>query len=691
MAKLISPGVAVVEKDFTTIVPNVSASFGGIAGRFSKGPVLDPVLVSKEDELELVFGKPNSTNYTEWHTAAEFLKYADRLWVVRAASANAKNAGVNVDQTSVTNGYYANQDEIESATFTDEGDFIARESGIQGNKLLVIAVDAFNWTDFVAFCVSKEAINGYFPNNVGWHRYVNGAPTTSAFVAERTGRSDVNDEVHIFVIDAVGDGARKKFTILELHEGLSVCVDSRAENGSSLYYPNALLQNSSLIFSGTNPVPSDVGGVSQISKVVSNVARSGNIATLTTDTNHGFSLGDTVIVSVSEQPTFSTNTAVILSIPTPDTFTYANVGADVGSTAVSTGTRTAVRNAIPAGINWGSSVERLYGNSAVFAALTDIDFSTMTSLQGGADGSGATEQTIKDAYDQLASVEEFDVNLIMTAAFNNVITKHVAESVVAIRKDAIGFVSAHDNAAISGDRLKGDIATILSDTVSYKNTDLALSNDVAMYNFMDSGWKYIFDKYNNIFRWVPLNGDMAGLCARTSATNDDWWSPGGYNRGGLKNVLKLSYNPNNAHRDELYRNGINPVISVAGSGVLLFGDKTMTSKPSAFDRVNVRRLFNVLQKAISTAAKFSLFEFNDTFTRSQFRGMVEPFLRAVQGRRGITAFSVVCDESNNTPDVIDRNEFVAEILIQPARSINFITLSFVATRTGVDFSTVIGG
>jgi phage tail sheath protein FI len=210
------------------------------------------------------------------------------------------------------------------------------------------------------------------------------------------------------------------------------------------------------------------------------------------------------------------------------------------------------------------------------------------------------------------------------------------------------------------------------------------------YAVMDSGWKYQYDKYNDVFRWIPLNGDMAGLCARTDLTNDPWWSPGGLNRGRIKNVIKLAFSPNKTERDVLYINGVNPVVTFPGDGTVLFGDKTMQAKPSAFDRINVRRLFIVLEKAIAKAAKYQLFEFNDEFTRAMFRNMVEPFLRDVQGRRGITDFKVVCDATNNTGEVIDRNEFIADIYIKPARSINFITLNFIATKTGVSFSEVGG-
>jgi phage tail sheath protein FI len=207
---------------------------------------------------------------------------------------------------------------------------------------------------------------------------------------------------------------------------------------------------------------------------------------------------------------------------------------------------------------------------------------------------------------------------------------------------------------------------------------------------MDSNWKKQFDKYNNTYRWVPLNGDIAGLCARTDFERDPWWSPAGFNRGHIKNVTRLAWNPGKDDRDTLYKNGVNPVLQFKGEGVVLYGDKTMLSKPSAFDRINVRRLFIVLEKAISKAAKYSLFEFNDEFTRAQFVALVEPYLRDIKGRRGVYDFRVVCDTTNNTPEVIDRNEFVGDIYIKPARSINFIHLNFVAVRTGVAFSEVIG-
>jgi phage tail sheath protein FI len=215
-------------------------------------------------------------------------------------------------------------------------------------------------------------------------------------------------------------------------------------------------------------------------------------------------------------------------------------------------------------------------------------------------------------------------------------------------------------------------------------------NVSSSYAVLDSGYKFMFDRFNDVFRYVPLSGDIAGLAVRSDFETETWFSPAGFNRGQLRDVVKLALNPKQIQRDQLYSNGINPVVSFPGQGTLLFGDKTMLAKPSAFDRINVRRLFIVLEKAIATAAKFQLFEFNDSFTRAQFKSLIEPFLLDVQSRRGIIDFKVVCDESNNTPEIIDRNEFVADIFIKPNRSINFITLNFIATRTGVNFDEIAG-
>ncbi|NDG32458.1 hypothetical protein EB118_20590, partial [bacterium] len=292
--------------------------------------------------------------------------------------------------------------------------------------------------------------------------------------------------------------------------------------------------------------------------------------------------------------------------------------------------------------------------------------------------------TLLAGYDLFTSAEDVDISLVLTGKSRGgtngeQIANYLIDNIAEVRKDCVVFVSPDKNDVVNNIGNEGN------DVVVFRNSMRSSS-----YAVLDSGYKYQYDKYNDVYRYIPLNGDIAGLCVRTDDTRDPWYSPAGYNRGQVKNIIKLSYNPSKAYRDLLYKNGVNPVVTFPGQGTILFGDKTLLAKPSAFDRINVRRLFIVLEKAIATAAKFTLFEFNDDFTRAQFRNLVEPFLRDVQGRRGIYDFKVVCDGTNNTGEVIDRNEFVGDIYIKPAKSINFIQLNFVAVRTGVEFSEVVG-
>jgi len=310
-----------------------------------------------------------------------------------------------------------------------------------------------------------------------------------------------------------------------------------------------------------------------------------------------------------------------------------------------------------------------------------------TSLTSGTDDYASTNAEIATAYEKFNDKENVDISLLLcgpsqTSADATGDTKATAVMDIANdRKDCVAFISP----------ARADVVGVANAITQTQNVvGFADGLPSTSYAVIDSGYKYMYDRYNDVYRFVPLNGDIAGLCARTDSIADAWFSPGGFNRGQIRGAVKLAFNPNQAQRDELYKARVNPVASFPGQGTVLFGDKTAQSKPSAFDRINVRRLFIVLEKAISTAAKFQLFEFNDEFTRAQFRNLVEPFLRDVQGRRGLTDFSVVCDDSNNTGDVIDRNEFRADIFVKPARSINFIQLNFVATRSGVAFSEVAG-
>jgi phage tail sheath protein FI len=324
-----------------------------------------------------------------------------------------------------------------------------------------------------------------------------------------------------------------------------------------------------------------------------------------------------------------------------------------------------------------------WGNVMAGTAFKSMTAPLTQSLSGGVDDAGSTDGQKMTAYELFSNATLYDINLIMMGKASPAVANYVIDNVALTRLDAVVFISPEDTD--TGEVIIGDNSSSVTKIIDYRN---ALGSN--SYSVLDSGYKYQYDRYNDVYRWVPLNGDIAGLCARTDYTNDPWWSPGGLNRGQVKNVVRLSCNPNQTNRDTLYRNSVNPVVTFPGQGTVLFGDKTLLAKPSAFDRINVRRLFIVLEKSIATAAKYQLFEFNDAFTRGQFKNLIEPFLRDVQGRRGITDFLVKCDESNNTGEVIDRNEFIADIFVKPTRSINFITLNFVAARSSIAFSEIGG-
>jgi len=318
-----------------------------------------------------------------------------------------------------------------------------------------------------------------------------------------------------------------------------------------------------------------------------------------------------------------------------------------------------------------------WGTTATNKSFSRLSSNVTISLIGGVDGTVSTANVVT-AYDQFDNADSVDISLVVSGPANATLVTSLI-SMAESRKDCLVFVSPEKADCVD------NAGAEVTDIKAYRDTLTSTS-----YAVLDSNWKYQYDKYNDVYRWVPLNGDIAGLCARTDLERDPWFSPGGLNRGIIKNAIKLAWNPTKTNRDDLYVKGINPVVTFQGEGIVLFGDKTLLSKPSAFDRINVRRLFIVLEKALARAARFSLFEFNDQFTRAQFVALVEPFLRDVQGRRGIYDFRVVCDESNNTPEIVDRNEFVGDIYIKPARSINFIQLNFVAVRTGVSFDEVVG-
>jgi len=321
--------------------------------------------------------------------------------------------------------------------------------------------------------------------------------------------------------------------------------------------------------------------------------------------------------------------------------------------------------------NWGTAA-----TGAV--AYTVLAANTTATLSGGVDASPVAANTVT-GFNLFANADSVDVSLLISGPTADATIPNALIALAETRKDCLVFVSP----------AKADVVNNIGSEATDIGTTAATYTK-SSYAVMDSGWKYQYDKYRDTYLWVPLNGDTAGLCVRTDVERDPWFSPAGLQRGVIKNVIKLAWNPTKAERDTLYKQGVNPVVTFPGEGTILYGDKTLLNRPSAFDRINVRRLFIVLEKSIAKAARSSLFEFNDEFTRAAFVNLVEPYLRDVQGRRGIYDFRVVCDNTNNTGEVIDQNQFVGDIYIKPARSINFIQLNFVAVRTGVSFEEVVG-
>jgi len=646
MAFQVSAGVLVQEKDLTRIIPGVSTSIGAVAGQFNKGPLDEVVAISSEQELVDTFGKPDSNTFEYFFTAANFLQYSNALRVVRASNTGSTNANASGSSAQIKN-----LDDYES-NFEDGsgviGTFAARTAGAHGNNLLV------------STCPSAAA----------FEQTTSGATISLVNEASNTAVGDttiaVDDGADFNVGDILNfstsastedfdDGEEYRITGISTNT-LTIVQHPRGSGGLK----RVILDNSHIRRRWR--YYDQVDGAPGTSAYVSDRSGSGDeIHVVVVDEDGGITGTPGQVLE-----TFSKmSKASDAKTPQGDTNYYPTVIKNKSNHIYWMDHNTA-------GTNWGST-----GTGTTFTA---VNTPTLESLSAGSDGSTVTTGQLKTAYDKFADADTVDVGLIMAGKgdsthIDNLIT--IAEN----RKDAVVFASPE----------RADVVDI-TNTNTQTNNVIDFFNNIrsSSYVMFDSGYKYCYDRYNDVYRYVPLNGDVAGLAARTDLIADPFFSPAGFNRGIIRGAVKLAYNPTKAQRDQLYPKRVNPVATFPGQGTVLFGDKTGLSSPSAFDRINVRRLFITLEKAISTASKFQLFEFNDEFTRANFRNIVEPFLREIQGRRGITDFLVVCDETNNTGEVIDRNEFVAEIFVKPARSINFITLSFVATRTGVAFEEVAG-
>jgi phage tail sheath protein FI len=657
MAFQLSPGVNVSEYDLTTIVPSVGTTEGAIAGQFNWGPANTIVTISNEIELADRFGKPDENNFATWFTAANFLSYARNLKVVRTSSSSTdKNATDGTEGIYIPNEEVYNYDYSDLSATSSAGTFAARYVGDKGNGLKVsVFSNGSNPTAWAAWTSSSINFKAEF----------NGIPGTSNFVGLRGGS---NDEMHIIVIDEKGKFTGLPNTILEKFAFVSKAYDAKNDDGSSNYFVNVINDRSKYIYAINKPTG-----------FTSNIASIGIVSSSAFGNNE---TGNVIISGGSGSGAAATFSANSTGNGRVDTITISNRGTgyladDTVTAAIVSANGTATLNvtlqlsSTSSNTNWGS-----IGSNTAFNTGPRNSYSML--LANGV-SSITTDSQLIGSYDKFKNAEEVDISLIMSGAASQTVSEHIVDNIVESRKDCVAFISPEMT----------DVVNQAGSEVTNISTYRDLFNS-SSYAVMDSNWKYQFDKYNNVYRWVPMNGDIAGLCVRTDFERDPWYSPAGFNRGQIKNVTKLAWNPSKTDRDELYKKGINPIVSFPGEGTVLYGDKTLLARPSAFDRINVRRLFIVLEKAIARAAKYSLFEFNDEFTRAQFISLVEPYLRDVQGRRGIYQYRVVCDQTNNTPEVIDRNEFIGDIYIKPARSINFIQLNFVAVRTGVAFDEIVG-
>ena len=665
MAFQVSPGVLVTEKDLTNVIPAVSTSSGGIVITAEKGPIDEITTISSEQELVEIFGKPNANNFEEFFCAANFLGYGNNLKVVRPITGlvNAVSTGTAVlikNTTDYLDNYYS---ETGAGQVTNIGTWAAREAGTLGNSLKVSLCP--NSTAFGPHSMSGNLVND----------------ATAAI-------GDTTISVDDGSLMQVGD-------ILEFGDASNVPSTDGAPSG--FFYKVTAISTNLLTIARFNTATgqTESGGLRHAvvdnAKVLRHWEYYFNFdgpPTTTDDVSAaGGSLDEMHIAVIDEDGSITGTAGSILE-------TFAGVSQ--------------AHDAKDASGNSNYYADKIYNNSKFIYWIDHI--STLsdglgktgqtfdnelanafnvsnTSLSGGTDDFVATNAELATAYEKFNDVENVDLSLLIcgpsqTSADATGDTKATAVmDIASARKDCVAFISP----------ARADVVNVANAVTQTQNV-VAFADGLpsSSYAVIDSGYKYMYDKYNDVFRFVPLNGDIAGLCARTDNIADPFFSPAGFNRGQIRGAIKLAFNPNQTQRDELYKARVNPVTAFPGQGTVLFGDKTAQSKPSAFDRINVRRLFITLEKAISTAAKFQLFEFNDEFTRAQFRNLVEPFLRDVQGRRGLTDFTVVCDDTNNTADVIDRNEFRADIFVKPARSINFIQLNFIATRTGVAFTEVAG-
>ena len=729
---LVSPGVKVREVDLTVgRIDSISDQTGAICGPFSQGPVLEPILVENEQELLSLFGKPISSDrqYEYWYTAANYLQYGGILRVGRIDGANLKNANVGAVGVASTSSLKIKSYEDYKNNYESTSSYrlAARNPGSWANGLKVAVIDGAA-DQILTVGSAVTAASGV---TVG----LAVTQATSSVVAG-VGTTSINDGYLQGIITGIGvstidvkvlnrvSAAGTVFPVTYTEGGAYAFVVGAATStgGASLGVPGtAGLSISTVGSSLTAPAAglSTVGSVSAVDdwydnqyiqldngqvlwkSVAEKPGTSGFAAARNSENdqlhvvvvddqgsisgNAGTILEKHAFLSKATDAVNSLGSQVYYKDYIADNSNYLFVGIATGNGSIASGIQTAFTATSTSNV-WGTKTQGVtfnFAGNVLYTLAAGKDYS-------GINSEGGYNTTLGDVvagYELFENEAEYSVNFLLNGpgiATDKQASQAKANKLIAIaesRKDCIAVISP-------------DRSSVVDVTSSKQQTDNVVQFFDALtsssYAVFDSGYKYQFDRFNNTFRYMPLNGDIAGLMARTSQEQFPWFSPAGAQRGSILNTVKLAYNPSKVQRDTLYTRRVNPVIFSPGGGFLLFGDKTALSFASAFDRINVRRLFLTLEQTIEVAARTQLFEFNDDITRANFRNIVEPYLRDVQAKRGITDFVVICDDTNNTPDVIDANEFKADIFIKPARSINFIGLTFVATRTGVAFEEVVG-
>ena len=723
---LASPGIVIREVDLTVgRVDPVSGSIGALVAPFAKGPVNEPQLIESEDDLLQTFGQPYSADkhYEHWMVASSFLAYGGTLEVVRAGDQSLVNAFVGTATSIRINGgeHYNQLGYVENVI--PNVTVAAKNPGTWANGIKVAIIDGR----------ADQILSGITTTGVSLGDTLKVAVPAGTYKIGADGSKTDLDGTFCGVISEVGEGS---VSVKFVHHISAAGVVNNEDYQASgqLRFPNSG-SNVAIHTAGQSAAWTTTASYtnatdwfsSQDIQLTEGKLEWDQLAnapgTSTFAAARGGRFDEVHVVLIDDDGKVTGNAGTILekhlslskgtdaefSVGSPQYWRkYLEVNSryifggsaptgaqaiDYDNTSVYALTTDAAWDQPVSGVSFAASgnfVASLAGGT-LYGGRVD-DASGLASTKSGAFSSGLDD--ILTGYTLFENTEETEVDFILMGSANypKEQAQQLGAKVIAVaeaRKDAVAFISPYRQAFLN-DSAVGSVTVNNIDTMTDNVVGFYSPLTSSTYGVFDSGYKYMFDRFNNTFRYVPLNGDIAGTCARTDLEQFPWFSPAGTSRGAILNAVKLVYNPGKKQRDILYSNRINPVIQSPGAGIILFGDKTSFAKASAFDRINVRRLFIYLEDAISAAAKDQLFEFNDELTRTNFVNIIEPFLRDVQSKRGIFDFVVVCDETNNTAAVIDANEFVADIFIKPARSINFIGLTFVATRTGVAFEEVIG-